>query len=106
LSPAPALQPEETIVRNPLLFALALVVLPLAAGAAADDPCSEDPPEVRQMLEQTTLDEVTLQKIESLLEEAATLCEEGKPGEAAVKYDNTRDLIESDRGTNGSGASD
>jgi hypothetical protein len=104
-STAPALQPEETIVRNPLPFALALVNLPLAA-VAADDPCRDDPPEIRQMVEQTTLDEVTLQKIESLMEEAATLCEEGKPQEAAVKYDNTRELIESDERTNGGGPSD
>ena len=92
-------------MRNPLSFALALVVLPLAAGAA-DDPCRDDPREIRQMVEQTTLDEITFQKIESLLEEAATLCEEGQPQEAAVKFDNTRILIESDEGTNGGGASD
>lgn len=81
-------------MRNPLLFALPLVVLPLAA--AADDPCGEAPPEIRQMLEQATLDDVTARKIESLLEEAATLCEEGKPREAAVKFANAEELIESD----------
>jgi hypothetical protein len=92
-------------VRNSLSFALVLVVPPLAAGAA-DDPCRDDPPEIRQMIEQASIEEVTLQKIESLMEEAATLCEEGKPQEAAVKYDNTRELIESDERTNGGGPSD
>ena len=91
-------------MRNPLLLALPLL-LPLAAGAA-DDPCREAPPEIRNMLEQAALDEVTAQKIENLLEEAATLCEEGKPQEAAVKFDNAQTLIESDQGANGAGASD
>lgn len=93
-------------MRTPLLLALPLILLPLAAGAAADDPCREAPPEIRNMLEQATLDEVTAQKIENLLEEATTLCEEGKPQEAAVKFDNAQTLIESDQGANGAGASD
>jgi hypothetical protein len=64
------------------------------AGAAED--CRELLPKIEQMKEDAVIDEITREKVDSLLNDAAGLCEEGERDEADVKLANALELLTSD----------
>ena len=67
---------------------------PWTAGAAED--CTELLPRLEQMKQEAVIDEITREKVESLLEDAASLCEEGARDKADVKLANVLELLASD----------
>lgn len=81
-------------------FATAAGTLWLAAGpagaAAAAQACTDPLPEIRQMMERPALDEITREKIDTLVQEAVQLCDEGEPEKAEIKFANALELLESD----------
>jgi len=64
------------------------------AGAAED--CSQLLPKIEQMKEDAVIDEITREKVDSLLSDAAGLCEEGEREKADVKLANALELLTSD----------
>ena len=64
------------------------------AGAAED--CRELLPKIEQMKEEAVIDEITREKVDSLLNDAAGLCEEGERDMADVKLANALELLTSD----------
>jgi hypothetical protein len=77
-----------------------------ATPAVAADPCMAPLPEVKQMMQRTALDEVTRDKIDTLLQDAAGLCEDGRADEAETKFANVRELIEAHAREHQSNAAD
>jgi hypothetical protein len=77
-----------------------------ATPAVAADPCMAPTPEVKHMMQRTALDEVTREKIDTLLEDAAGLCEEGRADEAETKFANVRELIQAHAREHQSSAAD
>jgi hypothetical protein len=72
--------------------ALWLVAMPALAAEA----CMAPAPELSQMAQRATVDEVTRGKIDSLLHDAAGLCDEGATDKAQMKFANIRQLLDSD----------
>ena len=78
-------------------FAAAGGALWLFAGpASAAEDCTELLPELEQIKQEAVIDEITREKVDSLLEDAAELCEEGERDEADVKLANVLELLTSD----------
>jgi hypothetical protein len=68
----------------------------VATAAPAAEPCMAPAPELEQMEQKAALDEVTRGKIDSLLHDAAGLCEEGDTEKAQTKFVNVRQLLDSE----------
>ena len=83
-----------------------LVVAGLLLGAApagAADDCASALPELQQAMQQPQVDEITREKIDSLLSDAKGLCDEGEQAQARTKFANVRELLagDSDEPANG-----
>ena len=85
------------MLKLPLCAAVAGLLWLAAGPAGAADDCTEPLPELMQMMQRPALDEITREKIATLLDEAADLCEEGEPEEAQIKFANALELLESDQ---------
>jgi hypothetical protein len=98
---------EDTIMtRLPcLVVAAGLLGLGAVPAAAADD-CATALPELQQATQRPEVDEITREKISSLLSDAKQLCADGDQAEAGAKFANVRELLEGDREEPANGASD
>ncbi len=76
------------------------------APARAADDCATTLPELRAATQRPAVDEVTRGKINSLLDDAAGLCEEGAEADARTKFANVRELLEGDLDEGEGGSSD
>jgi hypothetical protein len=86
-------------------LAVAAAGLCLAAWPArAAEDCSKLLPKLEQMKQEAVIDEITREKVESLLNDAAGLCEEGEHDKADVKLANVLELLASDVGERDSGS--
>jgi len=88
-----------------LVVAAGLAFLGAAPAGAADE-CATALPELRQAAQRPAIDEITREKIDSLLSDAEGLCEEGEQEEAQTKFANVRDLLEGDVAEQENGAPD
>jgi hypothetical protein len=79
-----------------LAVAAGLLGLGALPATAADD-CATALPELQQAMQGREVDEITREKIDSLLSDAQDLCEEGEQGEARTKFANVRELLAGDR---------
>ncbi len=68
----------------------------LAPPALAADGCMAPAPKLEQMAQRAELDDVTRGKVDSLLHDAAGLCDEGDVEQAKTKFANVRQLLDSD----------
>ena len=77
-------------------LAMTGALLLVGTPALAAEPCMAPAPELDQMAQRKALDEVTRGKIETLLKDAAGLCEKGDAEKAKTKFANVRQLLNSD----------
>jgi hypothetical protein len=68
----------------------------VAWPARAAEDCTELLPKLEQMKREAVIDEITREKVDSLLSDAAGLCEEGERDQADVKPANALELPTSD----------
>jgi hypothetical protein len=79
------------------LCPVAVGVLWLAAGpAGAADGCLEPLPEIQEMMHRAVVDELTREMVDTLLEDAVELCEEGAREDAEIKFANALELLTSE----------
>jgi hypothetical protein len=84
----------------PLVVAAGLLGLGAVPAAAAED-CAAALPELQQAVRSPEIDQITREKIDTLLSDAKGLCEEGEQAAAATKLANVRELLEGDREEDG-----
>jgi hypothetical protein len=97
---------EDSIMTRLPCLVVAAGLLGLGAPAVAADDCATALPELQQATQRPEVDEITREKIGSLLSDAKELCADGDQAEARTKFANVRELLEGDREEPEDGASD
>jgi hypothetical protein len=83
-----------------IVVAAGLLGLGAMPAAAAED-CATTLPELQRAAQSPAVDEITREKIDTLLSDAKGLCEEGEQAAAGTKLANVRELLEGDREEDG-----